>query len=243
MARVAYVRVSTVEQNEARQKEALEKYQIDKWFEEKVSGKSADRPELQKMLEERLKEQDARKNLENEGIRYISGDDMITPEHASREYGLYVKREDGTVDNLAMPVWHWGKFYERIIRNICRGTDEADSLKGKKAVNYWWGMSADVIDVICAQDIPHGTHRLIDFLKSAIRAGSFHPFDGLIYSQNGVVQCKEGESLGPLEIITMNWLAENVEGRLPEYEELTEEAQALVRLQGIHVDESEKTED
>ena len=27
------------------------------------------------------------------------------------------------------------------------------------------------------------------------------------------------------------------------YEELTEEAQALVRLQGIHVDESEKTED
>lgn len=51
MARVAYVRVSTVEQNEARQKEALEKYQIDKWFEEKVSGKSADRPELQKMLE------------------------------------------------------------------------------------------------------------------------------------------------------------------------------------------------
>lgn len=51
MARVAYVRVSTVEQNEARQKEALEKYQIDKWFEEKVSGKSADRPELQKLLE------------------------------------------------------------------------------------------------------------------------------------------------------------------------------------------------
>ena len=35
MARVAYVRVSTVEQNEARQKEALEKYQIDKWFEER----------------------------------------------------------------------------------------------------------------------------------------------------------------------------------------------------------------
>ena len=201
-------------------------------------------PEVKVYLEwSRLKDQDARKNLENEGIRYISGDDMITPEHASREYGLYVKREDGTVDNLAMPVWHWGKFYERIIRNICRGTDEADSLKGKKAVNYWWGMSADVIDVICAQDIPHGTHRLIDFLKSAIRAGSFHPFDGLIYSQNGVVQCKEGESLGPLEIITMNWLAENVEGRLPEYEELTEEAQALVRLQGIHVDESEKTED
>lgn len=51
MAKVAYVRVSTVEQNEARQVEALEKYGIEKWFCEKVSGKSADRPELKKLLE------------------------------------------------------------------------------------------------------------------------------------------------------------------------------------------------
>lgn len=48
---VAYVRVSTVEQNEARQLEALEKYNIDKWFTEKVSGKDTNRPELQRMLE------------------------------------------------------------------------------------------------------------------------------------------------------------------------------------------------
>ena len=45
MANIAYVRVSTVEQNEARQVEALQKYNIDKWFTEKVSGKNADRPQ------------------------------------------------------------------------------------------------------------------------------------------------------------------------------------------------------
>ncbi len=180
----------------------------------------------------------AREKLEKEGIRYISGDDMITPEHASREYGLYVSNDDGTIDNLAVPIWHWGKFYERIVRIICRGSSEMNAMKGKKAVNYWWGMSAEVIDVICAQDMPHGTHRLIDFLKNSIRAGSFHPFDGLIYSQRGLVQCKEGESLGPESIITMNWLAENVVGSVPETAELTEEAQALMRLQGFQVDES-----
>lgn len=48
---IAYVRVSTVEQNEARQLEALEKYKIDKWFQEKVSAKDMNRPELKKMLE------------------------------------------------------------------------------------------------------------------------------------------------------------------------------------------------
>lgn len=48
---VAYVRVSTVEQNEARQVEALEKHQIEKWYTEKVSGKDTKRPKLQEMLE------------------------------------------------------------------------------------------------------------------------------------------------------------------------------------------------
>lgn len=48
---IAYVRVSTVEQNEARQKEALSKHNIDKWFEEKVSAKDTNRPQLQAMLE------------------------------------------------------------------------------------------------------------------------------------------------------------------------------------------------
>lgn len=49
--KIAYVRVSTVEQNEARQVEALKKHGIDKWFMEKVSGKDTNRPELQKLLE------------------------------------------------------------------------------------------------------------------------------------------------------------------------------------------------
>ena len=48
---VAYVRVSTIEQNESRQLEALEKYNIDKWFTEKISAKNTDRPQLQAMLE------------------------------------------------------------------------------------------------------------------------------------------------------------------------------------------------
>ena len=48
---VAYVRVSTVEQNEARQVEALEKQSIEKWFIEKISGKDTNRPQLQAMLD------------------------------------------------------------------------------------------------------------------------------------------------------------------------------------------------
>lgn len=48
---IAYVRVSTMEQNERRQMEALKQYDIDKWFCEKASGKDIHRPQLQEMLE------------------------------------------------------------------------------------------------------------------------------------------------------------------------------------------------
>lgn len=48
---IAYVRVSTEEQNEARQVEALKKFSIEKWFTEKVSAKDTNRPQLQAMLD------------------------------------------------------------------------------------------------------------------------------------------------------------------------------------------------
>lgn len=48
---LAYVRVSTREQNESRQMVSLERFGIEKWFIEKVSASTADRPRLQEMLE------------------------------------------------------------------------------------------------------------------------------------------------------------------------------------------------
>jgi len=48
MARVGYIRVSTVEQNAARQ---LDDTDVEKTFIDKASGRDAERPELQAMLE------------------------------------------------------------------------------------------------------------------------------------------------------------------------------------------------
>lgn len=187
----------------------------------------------------KVKGANVRERFKQDGIVFISDNDMIKPENASREYGLYAKREDGTLENLATPIWHWGKFYEQIVKKIFSGSStEADAQKGKKAVNYWWGMSADVIDVICSKSMPCETARLIDFLKDSIRSGAFQIFCGPLYGQGGVLQCEKGKSLEADEIITMDWLAENVIGKVPELDELTEEAQALAGFQGIRADES-----
>lgn len=49
--KLAYVRVSSVQQHEDRQIEYLKKHNIEKWFIEKISGKNMKRPKLQEMIE------------------------------------------------------------------------------------------------------------------------------------------------------------------------------------------------
>ncbi len=51
MANIAYVRVSSVDQNEERQLAALKSYSIDKIFSEKISARSTNRPQLSAMLD------------------------------------------------------------------------------------------------------------------------------------------------------------------------------------------------
>ncbi|MGE2697364.1 recombinase family protein [Escherichia coli] len=50
MANVAYIRVSTIQQNTDRQYHAMKDIEIDKWFEDKKSGKNEDRDHLKEML-------------------------------------------------------------------------------------------------------------------------------------------------------------------------------------------------
>ena len=49
--KIGYIRVSTKEQNTIRQELLMEQFGVDKVYIEKISGKDAKRPELQKMME------------------------------------------------------------------------------------------------------------------------------------------------------------------------------------------------
>lgn len=51
MSKIAYIRVSSVDQNIDRQEIALKEIGMNKYFVEKISGKNTDRPEFKKMME------------------------------------------------------------------------------------------------------------------------------------------------------------------------------------------------
>ena len=184
-----------------------------------------------------LKDHNVAESFAKNEVHYISGQDMIIPGEASRHFGLFRDSDDAPL-NLAMPIWHWGKFYEQMIRNIMDGSwkydDTSDSTKG---LNYWWGMSAGIIDVICSKHLPIGTMRLVNLLKQTICKGDFNPFSGILYSQEGVVQKSANKVMSPEEIIRMDWLAENVIGYIPKMDDLIDKAKPVVLLQGIDTPE------
>ncbi|MGN0250204.1 MAG: BMP family ABC transporter substrate-binding protein [Oliverpabstia sp.] len=185
-----------------------------------------------------LKDHDVMEAFKQNEVHYISGQDMTIPGESSRHFGLYRADEESPL-NLAMPIWHWGKFYEKMIRNIMDGSFKYDNATANtKGLNYWWGMSAGIIDVICSKHLPIGTARLVDLLKHTICQGDFNPFSGVLYSQKGLVQKDADKIMSPEEIITMDWLAENVIGFIPKMDDLIEKAKPVVKLQGIDKQEA-----
>ncbi|MBO5390077.1 MAG: BMP family ABC transporter substrate-binding protein [Lachnospiraceae bacterium] len=167
------------------------------------------------------------------GVEYVSDQVMIKPNEASRKFGLYSIAEDEPV-NVAMPMYLWGPFYEKLIDSVMSGTFKQDNENSEaKAINYWWGLSAGVVDLIYSRKIPEGTKKLVHFIKQQIINNEFSPFQDEIKAQGGVVKNENGYRMSPEEVMRMNWLVENVEGEIPEIDDLREEAKSIVSLKGV----------
>lgn len=183
-----------------------------------------------------------------EGIHIISGSDMIVPREPNRRYGVYRYEaasgdQPERITNLATPLYNWGKYYELIVRSVLDGSYEAKSIAKKDtAMNYWYGLSAGVIDVILSDQLSFYTRKLVAALKSAIIAGTLSPFEGELHSQHEMIRetnveekltGSEGGSLSYEEIITMDWLADNVDGEIPSMDELIPQARGTVNVSGV----------
>lgn len=165
-------------------------------------------------------------------IHYVSNQDMIRPINPSREYGLY-KYENGEATNIVMPVWNWGIYYEKLIQGILAGTYKQEDEGEAKALNYWWGMSAGVIDLVYSKHVPTGVKRLAEHMEYDISVGDVCPFYGEIYAQDGTLKNNAEEAMNPDDIMKMDYLVENVVGEIPTIDLLNEKAKPVVELKGV----------
>ena len=175
----------------------------------------------------------AKRRLTDRGIDLISLQDMISVDPGGFSYGLAQMTDHGPV-NLAMPVLQWGVYYETILRQVLDGTLRAEYAESRKALNYYWGMTSGVVDLRCSGRLPECTRKMALFLRRSICAGICEPFAGPIYTQAGwTVNGENGAGLSPEQIVNMDWLAENVVGALPRYDQLSEIGKATVDMVGV----------
>ena len=178
---------------------------------------------------------DWRREFREEGVHVISGRDYANPLAPKESWGLYRVEESGAETHLAEPVWKWGRYYEMLVRSIRNDTwrREGEKIQGQ-SLNYWWGMSAGVLDVRLSEDLPRGQRMLVDVLRQSVLSGRVHPFTGELVAQGGdVVQGPEAGRLTSEQIVRMRWLNENVIGRLPEQRELDRDGRVEVEVAGV----------
>ena len=181
-----------------------------------------------------LKEGDWEQELIDEGIRIISGSDMVRLDDPARKYGLYRIKGGNAWEGIAAPVWDWGRYYGLICQSILDGTWDAEESSSKdKAVNYWYGLKAGVVDVLPSDRVPYETRRLSSILKEGIIKGAYVPFEGQILAQKALIRRDGAEALTPEEIITMDWLLSNIEGEMPRFDQLREDVARNVSVNGI----------
>ena len=168
----------------------------------------------------------------DESIQVISGRDVSAPSHSAVEYGLYTTF-GGVKSSLAIPVLDWSRIYVSLVQSLLKGNWVSDGAQSAKAVNYWWGLSSDAVDLVMSQRVDAALKRLVELVLAHIREGVFWPFEGIIRDQTGAMRCPVEGRLTPAEVISMDWLIDNVVGGFPETASLREDARALVELQGI----------
>ena len=100
-------------------------------------------------------------------------------------------------------------------------------------MNYYWGMSAGVVDLKYSDKLPDSVLKLADLLKEGICADTCNPFRGPLYDQNGRIMARKGDALTPEQAMSMAWLNENIVGSLPAYEELDETGKGTVGIVGV----------
>lgn len=172
-------------------------------------------------------------SLNRQHIHLISSQDTARFTEDDRvSYGLSHIDKNKT-DLLAVPVWKWGVYYERLLRSMLDKTIKSDYVNTARALNYYWGMSAGVVDIEYAPALPLASRRYADFFRSSLISGVGKPFLTPFYSQSGEIIGARQNELSLEQIISMDYLVDNVVGGIPFYDELSEIGKATVDTVGV----------
>jgi len=84
--------------------------------------------------------------------------------------------------------------------------------------------------------LPEGVRQMAKLLQKGLQDGTLDPFLRKIIAQDGSVKNDGTRKFTPGELLRMDWLCENVIGRIPPFEEILPISQNMVRELGLYRD-------
>jgi len=114
----------------------------------------------------------------------------------------------GPKAQLSANVVNWSVYYKHKIKQVLDKKWKSEDTK--------WGMKEGMIQLSPLNaSVPADVAKLFEEKKSAIAAGTFHPFAGPVKDQSGAMKVPEGQTLSEEEIWSLKWYVEGVEGKIP----------------------------
>jgi basic membrane protein A len=146
-------------------------------------------------------------------IESLVGDSAAITEAAKAgKYSVgyyYDKSSVAPASVLTSRVFHWEVYFVECLKAIHDGTWTPKP--------YWGQMSTGVVGLApYGSMVPQEVRVFVDKKKQEIVAGTYDPFDGPIYDQQGILKVKQGEQLSDADKQGIQWFVQGVIGTIPQ---------------------------
>jgi basic membrane protein A and related proteins len=161
------------------------------------------------------KESDAAKALIDQGADIIAQHtDSAAPLQVAEQRGVHGFGQASDMikfapkAQLTSSVDHWDEYYTQRIQAAMGGSWQTQDV--------WGGLKAGMLHMAPWTNMPDDVAQAAQTAEDGIKDGSIVIFKGPINDQGGKVKVADGAQLTDDDVLGMNWLAEGIEGTLPQ---------------------------
>jgi basic membrane protein A len=161
-----------------------------------------------------VKEREAAVALLDQGADIIAQhQDTTEPQKAAKERGELGVGYDSDMAKfvgdavLVSPMWNWGPYYTRVVRDAINGEWEKHS--------FWGGLDTGIVQLSdFSPKVPQEVKDLVAEERERITSGEWDVFWGPVKNQDGEVVVPEGEKMTDQEMLNMEFLVEGTVGKV-----------------------------
>ncbi len=102
----------------------------------------------------------------------------------------------------------WAPYYVRRVGEVLDGS--------WKSEDTWGGMDVGMVNMSAYTNLPDDVVAMAKKTQASITDGSFHPFTGPIFKQDGSQAAGAGEVLDEGTLLGMNWYVKGIDDKLPQ---------------------------